>query len=100
MPWLHWSVILFRWGLTQEATMRHGWNMQAQASQVGRAPVLLALAIGDWVKEVVPEATLSLLSIQHELQGLALVWPQLHSQTLHMHAVSSTWHHAGHDCRS
>jgi len=47
------------------------------------------------VEEVVPEAALSLLSIQHEVQGLALVGPQLHSQALHMHHVSSTWHHAG-----
>lgn len=62
---------------------------------MGRAPVLLALAVGDGVEEVVPEAALSLLSIQHELQGLALVGPQLHSQALHIHHVSSTWHHAG-----
>ena len=48
----------------------------------------MALAVGDGVEEVVPEAALSLLSIQHEVQGLALVWPQLHSQTLHVHHVS------------
>jgi len=57
---------------------------------VGGAPVLFPLAVGDWEEEVVPEAALSLLSIQHELQGLALVWPQLHSQALHMHHVSCT----------
>ncbi len=67
---------------------------------MGRAPVLLALAVGDGVEEVVPEAALSLLSIQHEVQGLALVWPQLHSQTLHVHHVScrTGMHHVS--CRT
>ena len=63
--------------------MRHWWQLLTNPFQERGVPVLLAPAVGDWQEHVVSEAPICLLSIQHELQGLALISLQRNGQTLH-----------------
>lgn len=56
--------------------------MGTEATQNWGIPVDLAFAVGHLAEQVVPEAAISFLPVNHELERLALIGFQIHRETL------------------